>query len=370
MIVAAIVGTRPEAIKMAPVIRALRGRGCKVRVVLTGQHSNLVNNLLHSLGIAESVNLHALREGQTLSQLLASLVAKLDQEFADSATDIVLVQGDTSSALAGALVAFNRKIPVGHIEAGLRSGSIENPFPEEMNRTVIATLAAMHFAPTDGAKKNLLQEGVRDGDIWITGNTVIDNLYWSNNQALGKSAFQAGERGRKVLLTMHRRENQGEVMVRVAEMLRRLSSDMRLSVVLPIHPSPAVQEALLPVLSSAPNVRIVEPLEYLDFIATLADCDFVLTDSGGVQEEAPALNKPVLILRTTTERPEGVDSGCAELVGIDPPAIEQAIRSLVNDSAKYLRMANSQNPYGAGQASQIICDVLSEHFPAARRDRY
>ena len=360
--VSVVIGTRPEAIKMAPVIRSLRSVGVQVRIVLTGQHSDLVNDLMGALEIWEDVNLCALIDGQSLSQLLSRLFAEIDREFENSRPDCVLVQGDTSSALAGALAAFNMKIPVGHVEAGLRSGIINDPFPEEMNRKLISTVATMHFAPTAESRENLILEGVPDKSIWITGNTVIDNLMWSKEQSLGKSAFSDSDLGSKVLLTMHRRENQGRTMICIAEMLLRLSVDLGLNVVLPIHPSPRVRESLLPVLSQASNIRIVDPLDYFDFIATLSDCDFVLTDSGGVQEEAPAFNKPVLVLRETTERPEGIQAGCAELVGINPVEVEGAIRNLVTDADKYREMASAKNPYGDGLASRVISEALVGYF--------
>ncbi|CAM4447377.1 UDP-N-acetylglucosamine 2-epimerase (non-hydrolyzing) [Nocardia ninae] len=353
-----ILGTRPEAIKLAPVVRAMTAAArFEPLVVTTGQHREMLHQMLDLFEVCDRVELDVMRERQQLSALTARLVAELGEVIRRQQPDLVVVQGDTTTALTGALAACYEHVPVAHVEAGLRTGRPDNPFPEEINRRLVARVARWHFAPTARAAENLLAEGVPEQTVFTTGNTVIDNLLWVLSRGAGRSRF--GTDLRHVLLTLHRRENQGDTMRAMGCAVRRLADRGDVEILLPLHKSPAVREALLPELTGHPNIRVVEPLDYLDFTATLAACDLVLTDSGGIQEEAPSLGKPTLVLRTTTERPEAVQVGAAKLVGTDPDAIVAAAASLLDDHAVYTRMANAGNPFGDGHAADRIVAQLA-----------
>nr|WP_199816957.1 UDP-N-acetylglucosamine 2-epimerase (non-hydrolyzing) [Streptomyces hygroscopicus] len=368
-----VLGTRPEAIKLAPVVRAMAASALfQPVVVTTGQHREMLQQMLGLLGVGVKTDLAVMRDRQRLSELTARLVDGLGTVIRAERPDLVVVQGDTTTALCGALAAFYERTPVAHVEAGLRTGVLDNPFPEELNRRMIGRVARWHFAPTDRSAAQLRGEGVPPEQVVTTGNTVIDNLLWVLREGAGRSAFRTARR--KVLLTLHRRENQGERMRAMGAALRRLAERGDVELVLPLHRSPAVREALLPELAGHPGVRVVDPLDYLDFAATLADCDLVLTDSGGLQEEAPSLGKPALVLRTTTERPEAVEAGAAKLVGTDPEAILAAAGRLLDDPEEYARMAGAGNPFGDGRAAERIVARLTEDFGregavnTARRD--
>ncbi|MFD8333243.1 non-hydrolyzing UDP-N-acetylglucosamine 2-epimerase [Streptomyces solisilvae] len=368
-----VLGTRPEAIKLAPVVRAMAASArFQPVVVTTGQHREMLQQMLGLLGVGVKTDLAVMRDRQRLSELTARLVDGLGTVIRAERPDLVVVQGDTTTALCGALAAFYERTPVAHVEAGLRTGVLDNPFPEELNRRMIGRVARWHFAPTDRSAAQLRAEGVPPQQVITTGNTVIDNLLWVLEEGAGRSAFRTAHR--KVLLTLHRRENQGERMRAMGAALRRLADRGDVELVLPLHRSPAVREALLPELDGHPGVRVVDPLDYLDFAATLADCDLVLTDSGGIQEEAPSLGKPALVLRTTTERPEAVEAGAARLVGTDPDAILTAAGRLLDDPEEYSRMAGAGNPFGDGRAADRIMARLTEDFGyeeavnTARRD--
>jgi UDP-N-acetylglucosamine 2-epimerase (non-hydrolysing) len=358
-----VLGTRPEAIKLAPVARAMAvGEQFEPIVVTTGQHREMLHQMLGLLRVDVRIALDVMRSRQQLSELTARLVGELGEVMRDQRPDLVVVQGDTTTALAGALAAFYEKIPVAHVEAGLRTGVMDNPFPEELNRCLIGRIARWHFAPTARAARNLTDEGVPAEQVFATGNTVIDNLLWVLAEGTGTSAFRAA--GKRVLVTLHRRENQGERMRGMGRALCRLAARGDVEIVLPLHRSPAVREVLLPELEGRQGVSLVEPLGYLDFAATLAECDIVLTDSGGIQEEAPSLGKPTLVLRTTTERPEAVDVGAARLVGTDPDAVVSAAEELLDDATVYRRMATAGNPFGDGRAASRILTQLAEDFAA------
>ncbi|WP_051713325.1 non-hydrolyzing UDP-N-acetylglucosamine 2-epimerase [Spirillospora albida] len=368
--VALVLGTRPEAIKLAPVLRALTAHDLfEPLVISTGQHREMLADLLPRLGVYPARDLAVMRDRQPLSALTARLVGGLGEALREDAPDAVVVQGDTTTAMAGALAAFYERIPVAHVEAGLRTGVMDDPFPEELSRTLIAPMARWHFAPTGGAAGNLRSEGVPAGRVHVTGNTVIDNLLWVLDRGLGTSAFTAASAStasasaagpvRRVLVTLHRRENQGPTMAGIARALAELAGRPDVEIVLPLHKSPAVRESLLPVLGGLPRVRLVEPLDYFDFAATLRASDLVLTDSGGVQEEAPTLGKPVLVLRTTTERPEAVLAGAARLVGTRPRDILTMAAELLDDHVAYRRMATVTNPFGDGTASARIVRRLA-----------
>ncbi|RLV09025.1 UDP-N-acetylglucosamine 2-epimerase (non-hydrolyzing) [Streptomyces griseocarneus] len=358
-----VLGTRPEAIKLAPVARAMaRSPLFEPVVVTTGQHREMLDQMLDLLQVPVHTRLDVMRERQQLSTLTARLVDGLGEVVRAERPDLVVVQGDTTTALTGALAAFYEHLPIAHVEAGLRTGVLDNPFPEELNRRLIGRMARWHFAPTPRAAAHLTAEGVPEAEVFTTGNTVIDNLLWVLTEGSGSSAFSSGLR--RVLLTLHRRENQGATMRGMGRAMRRLADRGDVELVIPLHKSPAVREALLPELADHPAIRVVEPLGYLDFSATLAACDLVLTDSGGIQEEAPTLGKPALVLRTTTERPEAVEAGAARLVGTDPDVILEAATALLDDPVAYGRMASAGNPFGDGTATERIVAQLAEDFGA------
>ncbi|MFJ4846025.1 MULTISPECIES: non-hydrolyzing UDP-N-acetylglucosamine 2-epimerase [unclassified Streptomyces] len=357
-----VLGTRPEVIKLAPVARAMAASDLfEPLVVTTGQHREMLHQMLDLLRVPARTDLDVMRERQQLSELTARLVEGLGEVIRGDRPDLVVVQGDTTTALAGALAAFYERVPVAHVEAGLRTGVLDNPFPEELNRRLIGRIARWHFAPTARAAGHLRAEGTPDTQVFVTGNTVIDNLLWVIGEGVGRSAFPGTGR-RRVLLTLHRRENQGERMRAMGRALRRLGERGDVEILLPLHKSPAVRDALLPELTGHHAVHVVEPLGYPDFAATLADSDLVLTDSGGIQEEAPSLGKPALVLRTTTERPEAVEVGAARLIGTDPEAILGAATRLLDDPAEYHRMATAGNPFGDGLAADRILAQLAEDF--------
>lgn len=348
-----LLGTRPEAVKLAPIVRLLRDRGVlSYRVASTGQHRDLLSSsLLEGLELSIDDQLDVMRDRQSLEMLGSRLLDELGSLLAAVEPRCVLVQGDTSTTFVGALAAFYRGIPVGHVEAGLRSGSPDDPFPEEVHRRMVGQLARWNFAPTARAADDLLRSGVDPASITVTGNTGIDNLCWSLKSSRGVSAFVGGRP--KVLATMHRRENQGEAMAGVSAALAELAADNE--VVLPLHPSPSVRGQLAPGLRGS-GVRTIEPLDYFDFVRSLEACDLVVTDSGGVQEEAPFLGKPVLVARTTTERPEGVAAGSAQLVGGDSRKIVVAARKVLGAAEATPRCS----PYGDGHAAERICDLLEQ----------
>ncbi|HUY29966.1 MAG TPA: UDP-N-acetylglucosamine 2-epimerase (non-hydrolyzing) [Acidimicrobiales bacterium] len=361
-----VLGTRPEAIKLAPVVRALRERGAAARVVLTGQHREMVDALLEPLGLADHVvaDLDVMRHGQGLNHLAARVVAAIDDHWERAVPAAVVVQGDTTSAMGAALAAFHRRLVVGHVEAGLRSGRRDDPFPEEMNRRLVTSVASLHFAPTRRALDNLRREGVDLTTALLTGNTAIDSLRWLQKRGLGTSEFARDAPGLKVLVTLHRRESQGEPMRRVAAALASAAARHGLRLLVPMHASETVRAAIEPVLRGRPGVTLVEPLHYVDFVATLADADLVVTDSGGVQEEGPALGTPVLVVRETSERMEAVDAGSAIVAGTDARAVGRLVERLATDDALRARMARPSSVFGDGEASARIADRL---FAAVER---
>ena len=351
-----VIGTRPEAIKMAPVVRAFEAApDADLTVVSTGQHREMLDQMAASLAIGFDRDLAVMRPGQDLGSLTAALVTGFGDVLRDLSPSIVLVQGDTTSAFACALAAFYQRIPVAHVEAGLRSGRLDNPFPEEANRSLLARIADLHFAPTALAAEHLRAEGIADSRILVTGNTVIDNLLWEVAQERGRSAFDGAAKHR-LLVTLHRRENQASVIGAMAGMLRDLASRGDVEVVLPMHLSPAVRSQIAPVLEGVDGVRLIEPLGYEDFVRTLAECSLVVTDSGGVQEEAPSLGKPVLVVRETTERPEGVTAGTSYLVGTEAASVREAIEARLDAAPAAVRA----NPYGDGLAAERIVARVRE----------
>ncbi|MDX2151195.1 MAG: UDP-N-acetylglucosamine 2-epimerase (non-hydrolyzing) [Bryobacteraceae bacterium] len=347
--VAVVVGTRPEAIKLAPVVLELRGRGVRTTIVGTGQHPEMARTMLGVFGLAPDVELRC--EGGSLAESAASILTGLDGALGELRPDWVLVQGDTTSAFCGALASFYRRLRCAHVEAGLRTWNLDHPFPEEANRLLIGRLAALHFAPTERAAENLRAEGIAAGSICVTGNTGIDALLLVR----GGSAASICDGARRIVVTIHRRENHGELDV-LAETLRELAA-RGFEVVLPVHPNPVVKAAFER-LRGCKGVVLTEPLEYREFVALLDSAWLILTDSGGIQEEAPSLGKPVLVLRETTERPEAVEAGTAVLVGTDRGRILGEVELLASREEEYARRAGIANPFGDGRASERIADRL------------
>ena len=352
-----IYGTRPEAIKMAPIVKALQASPqFECVVTVTGQHREMLDQVNEIFDITPDHDLNIIQPRQTLNGVLTRTVEGLDAIFAENAPDAVVVQGDTTTSTAGAIAAFYRGIPVIHAEAGLRSFDLFSPFPEEANRKMTSQITSLHLAPTSTSKENLLREALPEEDIVVTGNTVIDALLHTVEQKLPFSDPQLEEiasSGRRVLLvTTHRRENQGEAMRGVGRALARIAqAEPELTIVLPVHRNPVVREAVLPAIEGLPNVVVTEPLAYGEFTRMLSVAHVVLTDSGGVQEEAPSLGKPVLVMRENTERPEAVTTGTVTLIGTDEERIVTEVDRLLNDDAAYRAMANAVNPYGDGLAA-------------------
>jgi UDP-N-acetylglucosamine 2-epimerase (non-hydrolysing) len=358
--IACVVGTRPEVIKMAPVIRALQATGwARVRVLATAQHRGLLDQALADFGLVPDRDLDLMRPDQTLAALTARLVEGMDAVLADEAPDFVLAQGDTTTVLATALCCFYRDLPFGHVEAGLRTGQRRVPFPEEMNRVVAGVLATQHYAPPPAARDALLAAGVDAATIHLTGNTVIDSLLWQ----AARNGAPATPGLRRILVTAHRRENFGAPMEAIcAAIVDLVARHPDVDVLFPVHPNPNVGRVVHERLGGRPRIALCAPLAYPAFVAALQDATLVLTDSGGVQEEAPALGKPVLVMRTDTERPEAVAAGVAKLVGVDRDAIVAAASALLEDAAQYRAMARGVSPYGDGHAAARITASLARHF--------
>jgi len=369
-----VFGTRPEAIKMAPVAHALRELAAiETRICVTAQHRALLDRVLDGAGLTPDIDLDLMQPKQTLDDLTARLILALGAVLDVERPDRVLVHGDTLTAMVASLAAHYRKIPVGHVEAGLRSGDIYQPWPEEANRRMIACIADLHFAPTHGAAAALRAEGRAGATIHMTGNTVVDALLAMRARLRDGVASAgaigpviAGFAGRRILaVTCHRRENMAGGMARIAGALRDLAARPDVALILPLHPNPQVRMVMEAGLAGLPNVALVEPLDYPDFVALLDACHLVLTDSGGVQEEAPSLGKPVLVLRETTERPEGIAAGTARLVGTDRARIVAETAALLDDRAAYEAMARAHSPFGDGQAAGRIAGIIAGEAPAS-----
>lgn len=362
-----VFGTRPEAIKMAPVVRALRARlgSDAVKLCVTAQHRQMLDQVLELFELQPDVDLDLMRPGQSLSDLTAAALSGLGELFRARRPALVLVHGDTSSTLAGALAAYYERIPLGHVEAGLRTGNLQAPWPEEMNRRVCGMLTRLHFAPTDRARQNLLGEGVPAPAIDVTGNTVIDALLQTVARIEADPALAArlaaglpalDPARRLLLVTAHRRESFGAGFERICEAVSRLAERPDLQIIYPVHLNPNVQEPVRRWLAGRSNIQLIEPLDYLPFVRLMQQSTLILTDSGGIQEEAPSLGKPVLVLRDTTERPEATDAGTARLVGTDVRSIVGATSELLDDPQAYRAMASRSNPYGDGRAAERIAE--------------
>lgn len=355
--IAVIFGTRPEAIKLCPVVLALQkdpAFDCKVCV--TGQHKEMLYQVLDVFGVKPDVDLELMRPNQTLGGLTSRAIAAIDEYLAVEKPDIVMVQGDTTTVLAGALAAFYHHIPVAHVEAGLRTGNMLSPWPEEANRVLTTRLAKWHFCPTENNKKHLLDERVNPNDIYVTGNTVIDALMIAREKVT-----KTNDGKRRVLITGHRRENFGDGFEHICTAIKKLAKEFKdVEFIYPVHLNPNVQEPVKRILKGLDNVKLIEPQSYLPFVGLMNDAYLILTDSGGVQEEAPSLGKPVLVMRDTTERPEAVTAGTVKLVGTNAEDIYREAKKLLSDEAAYKQMAAASNPYGDGQAVERIINILKK----------
>jgi len=365
-----ILGTRPETIKMAPLIKALKGHADKIecKVCVTGQHREMLNPLLEFFAITPDDHLDLMEDSQTLEDITCVVLRKAEEILKKNRPDYVMVQGDTTTSMAFALAAYYQKIKVAHVEAGLRTGNKLSPFPEEMNRKIIDDLSDVYFAHTEQAKENLVKEGVSEEAVEVTGNTVIDALLETAKQnhviratEIEKMPF---ETKKVILVTAHRRESFGEAFGNICRALKTIAEKYfsEIHIVYPVHLNPNVQKPVYSILDSIDNISLVEPLDYPDFVYCMQKAYFILSDSGGVQEEAPSLNKPVLVMRDATERPEAVEAGATRLVGTNVEQIVQGVSQLIDDQQMYQTMAQVPNPYGDGKASEkIVSRLLRQH---------
>jgi len=357
--VACIFGTRPELIKMAPVIHAMQQRNLEVHAICTGQHRELLLPLIDWFGLNVYRNLDVMAPSQTLNGLSSRLMHEFELLFKEVRYDIVIGQGDTTSVLAAALAAFHERIPFGHVEAGLRTYDMNSPFPEEMNRVLVGRLASLHFAPTAAARQNLLNEGVNDTTIFNVGNTVIDALHYTSAK-LDEQGDSSTVNHKTILLTTHRRENHGQPLKNICTAIRHIAEDFKdVNVIFPVHPNPNVRAVVHERLADLNNVRLIEPAPYNELVTYLKNSYLVLTDSGGLQEEAPALGKPVLVLREETERPELIELGGGCLVGSDPKKIYESVRELLLNAGAYHAMVLGYSPYGDGKTSYRIAELVA-----------
>lgn len=365
LVVMSVFGTRPEAIKMAPLVKALEtAEHIRSVVCVTAQHRQMLDSVLQQFHIIPDYDLNLMRAGQTLTSITTGVLSGMEQVLTQARPDIVLVHGDTTTSFAAALAAFYQQVAVGHVEAGLRSHDRYSPFPEEMNRTLSGRLSTLHFAPTEQSRRNLEREGVTEG-VYVVGNTVIDALhqmvledYTFSAEALRRLPL---DQGRWVLMTAHRRENLGQPLRQICRGVRRMVEAFPdVHVVYPVHPNPAVRTTVNEVLGGMERIHLIEPLEVEDMHNLIKRCMLVMTDSGGLQEEAPALGKPVVVLRTETERPEVVESGMAILAGVEEESVYHAGCSLLGDAELYHRMSRAINPYGDGHAAERIVKILQQ----------
>jgi UDP-N-acetylglucosamine 2-epimerase (non-hydrolysing) len=365
-----IFGTRPEAIKLCPLVRrlSLQGDCFSVKVCVTAQHREMLDQILETFSVVPDYDLNVMQAEQTLSALTARILAALEPVLESAPVDLVLVQGDTTTTMAAALAAFYHQIPVAHVEAGLRTGDMAQPFPEEMNRVLTARLAALHFAPTTGAASALIREGVSPDHIAVTGNTGIDAVLYVRD-ALESGAVAPpfwpwlDPSRRLILVTSHRRENFGDAFRSAMRALATLADRQDVQIVYPVHRNPNVAGPAYEILSGHPNIVLLEPLPYVPFVDLARRSHLIITDSGGIQEEAPSLGKPVLVLREKTERPEAVEAGTVKLVGTSESSILSAATALLDDPDLYRRMTQIHNPYGDGHACEAIASAIAAHFP-------
>ena len=359
-----IFGTRPEAIKMAPLVKELESREeIESIVCVTAQHRQMLDQVLDTFKITPDYDLNIMKQGQTLVDITTRALQSLNEVIANVKPDIVLVHGDTTTTLSGSLAAFYNQVAVGHVEAGLRTYNKYSPFLEEVNRQVTGVIADMHFAPTEVSKSNLLKEGKKEETIYVTGNTAIDALKTTVKDDYYHEIFDKIGNDKMILLTAHRRENLGEPMKNMFRAIKRITEEFDdIQVVYPVHLNPLVLEAANEVLGNNDKVHLIKPLEVLDFHNFLNKSHIIMTDSGGIQEEAPSLGKPVLVLRDTTERPEGVQAGTLKLAGTDEEVVYNLMKELLTNKDEYNRMSKSSNPYGDGNSSRYIVDAIIKKF--------
>lgn len=361
-----VFGTRPEAIKMAPLVLELQKQSQRFEAITTvsAQHREMLDQVLDIFHIKPDYDLNIMHARQTLTDITSNVLINLDKILKEAKPDIVLVHGDTTTTFAASVAAFYNQIPIGHVEAGLRTWEKYSPYPEEMNRQMTDTMTDLYFAPTTQSKANLLKENHKEDNIYITGNTAIDALKQTVDKGYHHDILDKVSPDNKlILLTMHRRENQGEPMRRVFKVIREVvESREDVEVIYPVHLSPAVQEAAKEILGNTERIHLISPLDVVDFHNLAARSYFIMTDSGGVQEEAPSLGKPVLVLRDTTERPEGVEAGTLKLVGTESEKVKQEMEELLDNAAEYQRMSQAKNPYGDGKASERILDAIAYYF--------
>ena len=355
-----VFGTRPEAIKMCPLINELKSRkNMKIVVCVTGQHRQMLDQVLNTFQIVPDYDLSIMKDSQTLFDITANILNGIGDVLDEVVPDIVLVHGDTSTTFITALACFYKQIPVGHVEAGLRTNDIYSPFPEEFNRQAVSIIAKYNFAPTETAKQNLLNEGKVPESIFVTGNTAIDALKTTVRDNYTHPELEWVADSKLIMITAHRRENLGEPMQNMFRAIRQVMDEYPdVKAIYPIHMNPAVRQAANEILSDCDRIHIIEPLDVLDFHNFLARSYMILTDSGGIQEEAPSLGKPVLVMRDTTERPEGIKAGTLKLVGTDENMIYENFKLLLEDNKVYARMSKASNPYGDGEASRRIADII------------
>ncbi|MCK4993539.1 MAG: UDP-N-acetylglucosamine 2-epimerase (non-hydrolyzing) [Candidatus Omnitrophica bacterium] len=368
-----ILGTRPEVIKLAPVIHQLKLHKKQIvsKVVLTGQHRKMADQFLKLFGIKPDYDLNIMMKNQTLVDVSTRCLIRFSKVLVKEKPDLILVQGDTTSAFIASLAAFYLKIPTGHVEAGLRTFDKYRPFPEEINRQLISVVADFHFAPTKRAKSNLLREHINPKKIYLTGNTVVDSLYsiagkkyTLRNEILKKIDL---DNKKVILVTAHRRESFGGPFKAICKAIKEISEFKDVEIIYPVHLNPNVQKPVNNLLQGRKNIHLLDPLDYETFVFLLRKCYFVLSDSGGVQEESPAFNKPILVMREVTERQEGVEAGVARLIGMDSSRIVKEARKLLNSNAQYAKMSKSASPYGDGTASKQIVEAIIENFKKSGR---
>lgn len=361
-----VFGTRPEAIKMAPLVLELQKQSQRFEAITTvsAQHREMLDQVLDIFHIKPDYDLNIMHARQTLTDITSNVLINLDKILKEAKPDIVLVHGDTTTTFSASVAAFYNQIPIGHVEAGLRTWEKYSPYPEEMNRQMTDAMTDLYFAPTNQSKANLLKENHKEDNIYITGNTAIDALKQTVDKEYHHDILDKVSPDNKlILLTMHRRENQGEPMRRVFKVIREVvESREDVEVIYPVHLSPAVQEVAKEILGNTGRIHLISPLDVVDFHNLAARSYFIMTDSGGVQEEAPSLGKPVLVLRDTTERPEGVEAGTLKLVGTESEKVKKEMEELLDNDAEYRRMAQAKNPYGDGKASERILDAIAYYF--------
>ena len=367
-----VFGTRPEAIKMAPIVAVIRrDLSIDLRVCVTGQHRQMLDQVLALFKIVPDYDLSLMRPGQTLTELTQNVLSGMEHVFQEWRPDLLLVHGDTTTTFGASLAAYYQRIPVGHVEAGLRTGDIYSPWPEEINRCMVSTIAALHFAPTKSSRDNLLRENVQSSKIFVTGNTVIDSLLDISAKIEGNADLQAelearfsflDSRRKLILVTGHRRENFGTGFESICHGLAELANRSDVQIVYPVHLNPNVQEPVLRILGEAKNIHLIAPQDYLPFVYLMKRSMIILTDSGGIQEEAPSLGKPVLVMRENTERPEAVEAGTVKLVGTNSRKLVSSTTTLLDNPSIYQQMTANVNPYGDGHSAEQIVNILRTHL--------